>query len=96
MWEIWEATQFSTDLNPAKSKSKCIFFRGKLRNVVLPDQLSLFGEPLLWVSHAEHLRHTIHDYLTMDLDDRRKRAIYIGKTSKLTETVNCAHPSGYI
>lgn len=56
--------QFSTDPNPAKSKSKCIFFRGKLRNVGLPDQLSLFGEPLPWVSHAEHLGHTLHEDVT--------------------------------
>ena len=31
--------QFSTDPNPAKSKSKCIYFTGAARNVTLPAPL---------------------------------------------------------
>jgi hypothetical protein len=38
--------QFSTDPNPSKSKSKCLYFTGKIRNANLPDPLSLFGQEL--------------------------------------------------
>jgi hypothetical protein len=39
--------EFSTDPNPAKSKSKCIYCTGKARNVVLPEPLHLCGEQQL-------------------------------------------------
>ena len=39
--------EFSTDPNPSKSKSKCIYFTGPARNVVLPEPLQLAGELLL-------------------------------------------------
>ena len=44
--------QFSTDVNPTKSKSKCIYFTGRMRNVSEPDPIELFGEQLPWVSSA--------------------------------------------
>ena len=47
--------EYSTDPNPSKSKSKCIYFSGKARNVQLPDPLQLNGEELPWVATAEHL-----------------------------------------
>ena len=65
--------QFSTDPDPTKSKSKCIYFTGKLRNVSLPDQLELFGEKLPWVDSALHLGHTLHKDCTMDVDARCKK-----------------------
>ena len=84
--------QYSTDPNPVKSKSKCIYFTGKARNVILPDPLQLFGEELPWVNSAEHLGHTLHKDCTMDLDARQKRAQFIDKTSDLRGIFNFAHP----
>ena len=84
--------QFSSDPNPAKSKSKCIYFTGKLRNVSEPDPLCLFGEELPWVDSAEHLGHTLHKDCTMDMDARIKRANYIDKTCDIRNTFKFAHP----
>ena len=87
---------FSTDPNPAKSKSKCIYFTGKARNVILPDPLQLFGEDLPWVNSAEHLGHTLHKDCTMDQDARQKRAQFIDKTSDLRTVFDFAHPEQVI
>ena len=84
--------EFSTDPNPSKSKSKCIYFTGQARNVVLPEPLKLLGEELPWVSTAEHLGHTLHQDCTMDLDAKRKRATFIDKSSDIRETFHFAHP----
>ena len=84
--------EFSTDPNPDKSKSKCIYFTGKARNVVLPDPLHLRGEQLPWVSTVEHLGHTLQQDCTMDLDARRKRASFIDKSSDIRDTFHFAHP----
>ena len=88
--------QFSTDPNPSKSKSKCIYFTGKQRNVKLPDPLQLFGEQLPWVNSAEHLGHTLHKDCTMDMDARRKRAQFIDKSSDIRDTFKFAHPKQII
>ena len=40
--------QFSTDPNPQKSKSKCIFMKGNKKNLVKPPELRLCGRSLPW------------------------------------------------
>ena len=47
--------QFSTDPVPEKSKSKCIYFCGKLARLVKPHPLTLLGKQLPWVASADHL-----------------------------------------
>ena len=84
--------QFSTDPNPSKSKSKCIYFTGRIRNANVPDPLQLFGEELPWVDSAEHLGHTLHKDCTMEMDARSKRAIFIEKTSDIRYIFKFAHP----
>ena len=88
--------QFSTDPNPVKSKSKCIYFTGTARNVTLPAPLQLFGEELPWVDSAEHLGHTLHKNCTMEQDARCKRAQFIDRTSDLREIFSFAHPEQII
>ena len=72
--------EFSTDPSPAKSKSKCIYFTGKMRKQVLPDNLKLFGKLLPWVEQADHLGHVLHQSGTMDHDAAVRRARFIDKT----------------
>ena len=84
--------EFSTDLNPTKSKSKCIYFIGHARNTVLPDPLHLLGEELPWVSSVEHLGHTLQQDLSMDMDAKQKRAMFIDKSSDIRDVFNFAHP----
>ena len=84
--------QFSTDPNPGKSKSKCIFFTGKMRNQSYPDKLVLLGQELPWVEQANHLGHILHQSCTMDHDAVVSRARFISKTLDLRETFSFALP----
>ena len=84
---------FSTDPVPSKSKSKCIYFCGRLgRRVRYPDPLQLDGEDLPWVETAEHLGHTLHQLTSMDKDCQRARGKFISKTIEVREQLSFAHP----
>ena len=84
---------FSTDPNPSKSKTKCIFFCGRVNNVEYPAPVLLDGKELPWVQSAEHLGHTLHQVANMDLDCKIRRAKFINKTVELRELLSFAHPS---
>ena len=53
--------KFSTDPNPEKSKTKCIFVRGLSKREDKPANLYLDGKELPWVESAAHLGHIIHE-----------------------------------
>ena len=52
---------FSTDPNPAKSKSKMIYMCGSNTKLTKPAPLELCGKELPWVSSAHHLGHLLHE-----------------------------------
>jgi hypothetical protein len=55
--------QVSTDPNPVKTKSKCIFMNGpRLSNQNKPAPLQLYGVDLPWVEKASHIGHDLHQY----------------------------------
>ena len=83
---------FSTDPNPTKSKTKCVFFCGKAGVVQYPAPLSLDGKLLPWVQSATHLGHELHQASTMDQDAKVKRARFIGDSTEVRETFNFAEP----
>ena len=76
---------FSTDPSPAKSKTKCLYFCGRLNNVVYPSPVQLDGKDLPWVVTADHLGHTLHQLVTMDQDAKIKRAKFIDKSVEIRE-----------
>ena len=84
--------QFSTDPNPAKSKSKCIFMIGKKKNLPKPAPLILSGKELPWVASATHLGHELHESGSMDHDACVKRAEFIRKSCDIRETFSFASP----
>ena len=69
--------KFSTDINPSKSKSKCIYMCGKMNSVVYPAPLQLYGVDLPWVTHATHLGHELHQDCTMEYDAKTRRGNFI-------------------
>ena len=71
---------FSTDVDPQKSKSKCIFFRKG--NEETPSRVWLCGRPLEWVPKADHLGHTLHFSASQDLDCNMARGAYIHRYLK--------------
>ena len=83
---------FSTDPNPTKSKSKCLWFCGKTGPVTYPATIILNGDPLPWVETATHLGHELHQACHMDYDIKCKRAAYIEKTTNIQETFSFARP----
>ena len=83
---------FSTDPVPAKSKTKCMFFCGRTGDVRYPEPVKLEGKDLPWVEHAEHLGHTLHQSVTMEMDCNRARAKFIDKTVDVREQFAFAHP----
>ena len=84
---------FSTDPNPAKSKTKCMFICGKTRNPVYPASLQLYGVDLPWVVHATHLGHELHQDGSMELDAKMKRASFIENSTEIREMFGFAKPN---
>ena len=84
--------QFSTDPNPTKSKTKCIFVCGQARKAEKPVPLVLDGKNLPWVESAPHLGHVLHESGSMDQDIRSKRAAFIDESTKIREAFEFASP----
>ena len=74
---------FSTDDNPAKLTTKCIYFCGRKCNIQYPAPLQLYGKDLPWVESVEHLGHTLHLSCTMDQDCKIKRARFINDSTEV-------------
>ena len=86
---------FSTDVNPVKSKSKCIFICGKSDDNLprdLPTPLQLYGKELPWVVTATHLGHELHQSGSMEHDCRVKRAIFINNSIEIRDVFHFAMP----
>ena len=84
---------FSTDTNPAKSKTKCLYMCGpRARNIVYPAPVQLYGRDLPWVTHATHLGHELHQDCTMDMDIKMKRAAFIQNSTDIRQLFSFALP----
>ena len=79
--------QFSTDPDPEKSKSKCIFIQGN-RRLPKPANLKLYGLSLPWVKTANHLGHELSEECSMVQDMAIKRADFIQKSTEVRETLS--------
>ena len=85
--------KFSTDPNPAKSKTKCLYMCGpRMRDPVYPFPLQLYGQNLPWVTHATHLGHELHQDGSMDMDIKMKRANFIRNSMDIRNMFNFALP----
>ena len=87
--------KFSTDRNPTKSKTRCLAFLQKERDL---RPVLLCGNQLPWTASCKHLGNTI---VTKDLaengdirsqDVKNKRATFINKTNELIQEFHFAHP----
>ena len=84
---------FSTDPDPKKSKSKCIFVVGKRRGLAKPSPLTLCGDSLPWVESAVHLGHELHESGLMDHDAVVKRAQFIDNSVEVRMMFEWAAPA---
>ena len=82
--------QFSTNINPAKSKTKCLAFLQKPR---ILKKMKLNGDDLPWVENGLHLGNHIENQINgMKKDTRVKRADYIQKNNDINQEFYFAHP----
>ena len=91
--------KFSTDKDPAKSKTKCMV-GPTVKNPVHPAPVKLYGTDLPWVTHATHLGHELNQDCTMNMDTRMKSAAFIkNSVDTLCSVLPCLHrfsmPSWY-
>ena len=89
---------FSTDTDPAKSKTKCLFFsRDKLDSQV--RQVELNGNLLPWVSSAKHLGNYLSNKINLSsfspdtkTDLLQKRAILFDKIHQIKQQFGYCNP----
>ena len=76
--------KFSTNINPTKSKTKCMAFLGKERQL---RKLQLCGNELPWVERGKHLGISLNNKLgkTLSSDIMEKRARYIQVNNELMQ-----------
>ena len=82
---------YSTDPNPTKSKSKCLYMCGK-KTARYPAELTLNGQSLPWVSSAAHLGHELSQLASMEHDAKVKRGIFIDKSTDIRQMFSFAEP----
>ena len=87
---------YSTDPDPNKSKSKCIYICGGKKNLPKPVPLTLCGQELPWVSSATHLGHELHESGSMEYDAEIKKSIFINQSVEIRETFYFASPNEVI
>lgn len=82
---------FSTDTDPKKSKTKCIAFTARKREL---RKLNLSGNDLPWVDYGKHLGIKIQNKPgnLIGQDIREKRAQYIQRTNELLQEFSFASP----
>lgn len=94
-YTVSHGLKFSTDPNPKKSKTKCLAFLQKEREL---RPVVLCGDPLPWTTSCKHLGNTIvstakaedHDIRSQDI--KGKRAGFIDKNNELIQELYFAHP----
>ena len=84
--------EFSTHPDPSKSKSKCIFMQGHMKQPK-PTNLQLYGIDLPWVKTATHLGHELSEDCNMEVDMKVKRAEFIRISTDIRESFNFAQPN---
>ena len=84
---------FSTNEDPAKSKSKCLWFNGKVDQSRYPAPLVLNGRKLPWVKSALHLGHQLRQECSMEHDAWTARAKFIDKSVSVREMFSFVRPT---
>ena len=82
--------RFSTNVIPAKSKTKCLAFLRKPRMI---PPMKLCGDDLPWVEKGKHLGSLVENKIDgMKKDNLIKRANYIQKNNELNQEFFFANP----
>ena len=85
--------KFSTNCNPAMSKTKCIIFSKIKSCKVNVAPIILNGDPLPWVEKVKHLGNTLEPSNTMRIDCVLKRGKMIGTVNSLLQELHFVSPA---
>ena len=85
---------FSTNIDPAKSKTKCIIFAKKKISGVTPILLN--GDPLPWVMEVKHLGNILQSDNSMQKDCVTKRGKFIGKVNSFLQEFHYVAPKTFM
>ena len=83
---------FSTNPDAEKSKTKCIIFSKKQRDLRNVTSVFLNGDPLPWVQQIKHLGNIMQCDNSMEVDCTMKRGKFIGKVNSLFQGLYFADP----
>ena len=85
--------QFGTNINPEKSKTKCIAFSKRNNDLKNLRSVTLDGVPLPWVRSVKHLGNTLQSDNSMKIDVSIKRGSFIGKVNSVLQEFKTLKPS---
>ena len=84
---------FGTNIDPQKSKTKCLVFSRKNTELKNLKSNNLDGNNLPWVESVKHLGHILQNDNSMRMDMAQKRGIFIGKTNSLLQEFSNVSPN---
>ena len=84
--------KFSTNPDAVKSKTKCMIFSRRAKDLANVAPIMLNGTPLPWVPQMKHLGNTLQCDNSMDHDLNIKRAKFIGKMHSLGQEFHFCSP----
>ena len=88
--------KFSTDVDPVKSKTKCVIFSKKEKDRLNVAPVKLNGDDLPWVAEVKHLGNLLECNNSMKRDLTVKRGKFIGKLNSLSQEFYFASPDTFI
>ena len=88
--------KFGTNIDPDKSKTKCIVFAKRMKPNFKPANIMLNGDRLPWVKQVKHLGHTLQSDNSMRTDVAQKRGAYIGKINSLLQEFHSVTPEVFL
>ena len=91
-WSTNFRITFSTDEDPAKSKTKAILIRDLKGDTKATAPLLLYGRSLPFVNNAFYLGQTITDDGKLEDDINIKRASFLRRCMEIKEDLHFAHP----
>ena len=84
---------FGINVNPLKSKTKCIVFSKKVRYKTNLAPIVLDGQRLPWVDRVNHLGCILEADNSMKMDILAKRGQFVGKSNALLQEFHFVTPS---
>ena len=88
--------KFSTNVDPKKSKTKCIVFAPRKKDRLNVAPIILNTDPLPWVEEDKHLGNILQSENTMKHDVAVKRGRFIGKVNSLLQDLHFAEPKVFV